>query len=91
VGDIHLYVTVNKDKKGVEREIFVKATCGFQGWCDALAVVISMALQHGVKFEDIMRKLRGMRFQPDAIGVNSIPDGIARAYGVGMRKDGDEI
>ena len=76
-GPVTLYVTVNED-----REIFVKADEGWQGWADVLAETASLALQYGCPMDVLMRHWRGHRFDPQGIGQgSSIPDAIARGMG----------
>jgi len=77
-GPVSLYVTVNTGVDGAPAEMFVKADNGWQGWADALAVTASMAMQHGCPLATILKKWRGMRFDPSGIGHGkSIPDAIA--------------
>ena len=78
-----LYVTVNTDKDGNPREMFIKADNGFQGWCDVLAETASLYLQcEDGKWETLMRHWRGHRFEPEG-GFregSSIPDSIRRHF-----------
>ena len=78
---VTLYVTVNTDKHGTPREMFIKADQGWQGWCDVLAETASLYLQcSGSEWATLMRHWRLHRFDPQAIGKgNSIPDAISRA------------
>ena len=82
-GAVSLYVTINADAQGVPREMFAKADQGWQGWCDALAVTASLAMQYGCPLADILAKWRGMRFAPDGIAGQgaSLPDAVAREIG----------
>ena len=77
-----LYITVNTDKDGNPREMFIKASAGWNGWCDALAETASLYLQcEDSKWSTLMRHWRGHRFVPEGgIGQgSSIVDAIARA------------
>ena len=76
-----LYITVNTDKDGNPREMFIKASAGWNGWCDALAETASLYLQcEDSKWSTLMRHWRGHRFDPQAIGKgSSIVDAVARA------------
>jgi ribonucleoside-diphosphate reductase alpha chain len=56
------------------------------GFCDALALVMSIALQHGVPLELLTGKLRALRFppsgwtrdDPEVRSVASVPDYLAQ-------------
>lgn len=71
-GDLDVYITVGfytPDKDSVEQpgEIFVKlgkegSTLG--GLVDGLAVSWSLALQYGIPWERLSRKLRDTKFEP---------------------------
>lgn len=80
IGQVDVYITCNQAPDGRVLEVFCKSSDGWQGWSDALAIVISMALQHGCPAREIVDKLRGMRFAPEGIAGQpaSIPDAIAR-------------
>ena len=72
------YVTINTDADGIPREMFAKWDEGYQGMADGLALTASLAMQYGCPMDVILNKWRGMRFPPDGINANSIPDAIAR-------------
>jgi ribonucleoside-diphosphate reductase alpha chain len=80
LGAVELYVTVNTDAEGRAREMFGKATEGWQGWLDVLCETASLYLQRGGTLEELARHWRGQRFPPDGIAGqgSSIPDAIAR-------------
>ena len=89
IGDCTVYVTVNVDEEGIERELFVKADSGYQGWCDILAETASLYLQSGGTMKELLRHWRGHRFDPQQLGVgSSIPDSIARVIG---KKNEDKV
>lgn len=79
-GKVTLYVTLNLDADGNPMEMFIHADEGWQGWADVLALTASVALQHGADFATLMKKWRGLRFEPDGIQAFSIPDAIARCF-----------
>jgi hypothetical protein len=65
---LKLYVTVNTYPDGRPGEMFIKIDNHESGLAlgalDAAAIAVSMALQNGVPFEDLMRKWIGLRFDP---------------------------
>lgn len=76
---VTLYATLNRLPDGRPIEMFIKADNGYQGFCDTLAVTVSLALQYGAPLEAILAKWRGQRYEPSQIGVGtSIADAIAR-------------
>lgn len=85
---LKIYVTVNTYDDQTPGEIFVRAAkvgTLAHGALDALAIVISIALQYGVPVEAITGKLVGMRFEPSGMTgdkhyptAHSIVDLIAR-------------
>lgn len=85
---LKIYVTVNTYDDQTPGEVFVRAAkvgTLAHGALDALAIVISIALQHGVPVEAITSKLVGMRFEPSGMTgdkyyptAHSIVDLIAR-------------
>lgn len=79
-----MYVTVNIDEDRTPREVFVKVSkqgSVISGLVNALAVTISMALQHGVPWGILREKYLGTRFEPRDVdqGYTSIVDAIAKA------------
>ena len=77
-GKVDILLTVNTDVTGKPLEMFVKASEGYQGWADALALTASLAMQYGCPLGKILEKWRGMRFEPDGLKAFSVPDAIAR-------------
>lgn len=82
-----LYVTMNDDEFG-PRECFVvigKPGGTAAAFSDALGRMISLAMTHGAKPEEVIHQLRGIQdghpygFGPNA--VLSVPDGVAKAMG----------
>lgn len=81
-------VIVGLYSDGQPGEIFLRVGRGgslASGAFDALALVMSMALQHGVPLRTMLDKMRGMRFDPagatgdEEIGIAlSIPDAVAK-------------
>jgi hypothetical protein len=69
-GPLKMWVTINTFPDGRPGEIFIKADKEGSlagGSLDAAAISVSMALQHGVPFEDLMRKWVGLRFEPSGV------------------------
>lgn len=69
-GDLSMYVTVGLYPDGRPGEIFIHSdrTGSFaSGALDAVAMCMSIALQHGVPFEPLVGKLKGMRFEPQGM------------------------
>src|ERR1017187_5219429 len=88
IGDFKCYATVGLLADDTPGEVFLvaKKVGGFErGLCNALAVMISLSLQHGVPLAKIVEKLQDMRFEPSGVTgdkefpmVKSLPDYIAR-------------
>ena len=63
-----IYFTVGKYPDGRPGEIFIKADRSgslASGALDAVAMMMSIALQHGIPLENLTSKLRHTRFEPD--------------------------
>lgn len=94
MGDVEFYITVGLTLDGRPLEVFIKAGCidpkveddfGFQGWCDTVAELCSIALQAGVPLETLCRHLRSKHFKPNGWAeepgfghVGSVPDYLGR-------------
>lgn len=80
VGDVSLYVTVNRDDAGQIREVFVKADEGHNAEADGLAIMASLALRHGCPVDVVARHLRFRRYPPHGGPGQplSISDGIGK-------------
>jgi hypothetical protein len=78
VGEVTVYVTLNRDDNGKPKELFAKADEGYQGWIDVLMLTASLALRNGCDFATILNHWRHQRFEPAAFGCSSIPDAIAK-------------
>jgi ribonucleoside-diphosphate reductase alpha chain len=66
-GDLRMYVTVGLYPDGRPGEIFIRSDylgSFASGALDAVAMVLSVAWQHGVPFRPVIEKLRGTRFEP---------------------------
>jgi ribonucleoside-diphosphate reductase alpha chain len=63
---LKLWVQINTYPDGRPAEMFIKADnhALIGGALDAAAIAVSMALQHGVPFEDLMQKWVSLRFEP---------------------------
>jgi ribonucleoside-diphosphate reductase alpha chain len=64
---LKLYITANTDDDGKLREVFIKADKmgGLaSGALDAIATMISIALQYGIPLEVLTSKLRNNRYGP---------------------------
>ena len=77
LGDLEGYVTVGLYEDGTPGEIFLtfdRVGSVERGLCNALALVISKALQRGVPLADIVKSLRGQKFEPSGFtGDKEIP------------------
>jgi ribonucleoside-diphosphate reductase alpha chain len=67
VGGHKGYLTVGMFEDGRPGELFIEiakegSTVG--GLCDSIGILTSIALQTGVKLEDLVRKFRGSNFEP---------------------------
>ena len=93
---VDFYITLNRYADGRPCEVFVKATNGYQGWCDAICRLTSLALQHGVPADSIIRQLENSQFPPSGrvpgFGfVGSFPDYLAKwlkKEGMGKKAEG---
>ncbi len=81
----NLYITINDDEQGVPFEVF--ATIGksggfFQEQSEAMTRMISLALRSGIKIEEIVDNLKGIRGPMPMITnkgtILSLPDAIGR-------------
>ncbi len=67
VGEQEGYVTVGLFDDGRPGEVFItisKEGSTIRGLMDSVAVLTSLALQYGVPLEDLVRKFRGVHFEP---------------------------
>ena len=87
IGGHKVYLTTGEFEDGTLGEIFISVDKqgGALRVYDALAIAISIGLQHGVPLEDYVDKLRGMQFEPAGVTgdaeipmAKSIPDFVAR-------------
>lgn len=90
IGCGSIYITVNKDENGT-CEVFTNLgrTGGCPSQSEATSRLISLALRSGVKVEDVIDQLKGIRCmntmrkggikQPDGTVVLSCPDAIGKA------------
>lgn len=73
VGEQEGYVTVGLYDDGTPGEMFVtisKEGSTIRGLMDSVAVLTSVALQYGVPLEDLVRKFRGVHFEPSGLTSN---------------------
>ncbi|MEK7579527.1 MAG: hypothetical protein AAB460_03300 [Patescibacteria group bacterium] len=74
ISDCKGYATVGFYDDGKLGEIFlvmVKKGSTLSGFADALAMMMSLALQHGVPAGTLVRKLLNIRFEPSGLTKNS--------------------
>lgn len=67
------YVTAGLHEDGTLGEVFIviaKEGSTVSGLVDAWAITMSMALQYGVPLQDIVRKLKGVSFEPQGYTPN---------------------
>jgi ribonucleoside-diphosphate reductase alpha chain len=67
VGEQEGYITVGLFEDGHPGEVFItisKEGSTIRGLMDSVAVLTSLALQYGVPLEDLVRKFRGVHFEP---------------------------
>jgi len=81
----NLYVTVNNDEKGIPFEVFAaigKSGGFYQEQSEAICRLASMALRSGVKIEEVVDQLKGIRGPmpvfTDKGTVLSLPDAVGR-------------
>jgi ribonucleoside-diphosphate reductase alpha chain len=75
VGEQEGYITVGLFADGRPGELFItisKEGSTIRGLMDSVAVLTSLALQYGVPLEDLVRKFRGVHFEP--AGFTDNPD-----------------
>ncbi|MCA9349679.1 vitamin B12-dependent ribonucleotide reductase [Candidatus Saccharibacteria bacterium] len=92
VNGFKVYVTVGMYPDGTPGEIFIgggKQGSTFSGFVDALAIAMSMGLQHGVPLDAFVSKFVNMEFEPKGFAnsdnftfVSSVMDLIARELAV---------
>lgn len=73
--EISCYVTLGLYPDGRPGEVFLKVDrqgSTLSGFADAVAIALSVGLQHGVPIWAYSRKFRGMRFEP--MGMTGDPD-----------------
>jgi ribonucleoside-diphosphate reductase alpha chain len=88
VGEQEGYITVGLFEDGTPGEVFItisKEGSTIRGLMDSVAVLTSLALQYGVPLDDLVRKFRGVHFEPqgftdnpDVPQANSIIDYVFR-------------
>jgi len=72
--DLKGFITVGLYENGAPGEVFltVKQVGTLErGLCSALALMISLALQHGVPVKKISEKLQGLKFEPAGFTKNT--------------------
>lgn len=93
-----LYVTVNDDENNYPFEVF--ATIGktggfFAAKSEAICRLISLALRSGIKVEEIIKRLKGIRGPSPAWGekgmVLSIPDAIAQVLEEHIKREQQQL
>ena len=91
----NLYVTVNNDEHGVPFEVFAvigKSGGFFQEQSEGICRLISVALRSGVKLEEIIDNLKGIRgpmpMLTDKGTVLSLPDAIGQILEEHVRSNG---
>ncbi len=67
INDLDIYVTVGFFENNQPGEVFIKiakegSTLG--GFCDSLAIMMSILLQYGVPWDRVGKKLRHTKFEP---------------------------
>ncbi|KKK84047.1 hypothetical protein LCGC14_2787290, partial [marine sediment metagenome] len=93
VARMQYYVTVNFYPDSADPgEVFVKVAkegSTIAGFVDALAITISIALQHGVKWEVLGEKYLHTVFEPRDDESSSLVDGIAKTISsiIKLRKE----
>jgi ribonucleoside-diphosphate reductase alpha chain len=73
VGEQEGYITVGLFDDGRPGEVFItisKEGSTIRGLMDSVAVLTSLALQYGVPLEDLVRKFRGVHFEPQGMTDN---------------------
>jgi ribonucleoside-diphosphate reductase alpha chain len=68
------YITVGLYENGRPGEVFIKMAkegSTMSGLMDTIGILTSLALQHGVPVESLVRKLENMRFEPSGWTPNS--------------------
>jgi len=80
VGEVTLYITVNRDANGAVREVFTKADQGEQANADGIAELSSLLLQYGCPVAKLVEHLRFRRYEPS--GCIGQPCSISDAIGM---------
>jgi ribonucleoside-diphosphate reductase alpha chain len=85
--ELDIYVHVGLYEDGSPGELFLRSSkmgSTVSGFMDAVAMCVSMGLQHGIPLEAYLGKLIGMRFPPSGVGGADFPfvasplDAVAR-------------
>lgn len=68
------YLIAGKYPDGRPGELFIyfHASTTERGFAQAMAVMISLAMQHGIPLEQIVHRLKGMRFEPHGLTDNPL-------------------
>ena len=92
----NLYVTINNDERGVPFEIFAiigKSGGFFQEQSEGICRLISLALRAGLKIEEIIDNLKGIRgpmpMMTDKGTILSLPDAIGQVLEEHVRTNGN--
>jgi ribonucleoside-diphosphate reductase alpha chain len=75
IGGHEGYIRVSAFEDGTPGELFLtmaKVGSTLSGMVDSFAIMVSIALQHGVRLDTLVRKFRAVRFEPS--GVTQNPD-----------------
>lgn len=83
IGGVGIHLTMGEYPDGSLGEVFISVSrtgSAMRGTLDALAIVLSLALQHGTPVATITSALRGMDFQPQG-PVEGVP-GVTSARSV---------
>lgn len=67
-GGMHGYITLNFDSNGNPFEIFIHGFGQYgstmSGWVDTLSILLSIALQNGIRVEQLERRFSELSFDP---------------------------
>ena len=73
VGETKGYLIVGLFDSGAPGEIFLRISkqgSTLSGFADSFAIMVSIALQHGIPLTDLCKKFTGVQFEPDGLTTN---------------------
>jgi ribonucleoside-diphosphate reductase alpha chain len=73
IGEEKSYITVGLYEDGTPGEVFIRSSKKgsiTSGMLDSFAIMVSLALQYGIPLDDLVRKFKGVHFEPFGVTSN---------------------